>query len=224
VFVRRDAGESLQPLPAARRSWWTCPTGSAFGFTDPRHSDIASATQISRPSEVRNVVRRTVSLITAIRSVLDELVFLEVKRRCFTALRWGTARPFRPHHNASTFRSIFAIADELIEASRRGGFDRGVRGGPLFPQRGIDRTHNPVHYARVLPCIRDYGMILSWATVRRSGNGVRASGMTSFRISRRVFPASEGVPSLNAALVRLMTVDDSVLARRCGGCVEKIAC
>ena len=95
--------------------------------------------------EVREVFVARAKIITAIRSYLDNLGYLEVDTPILQPLYGGAAaRPFTTHHNALDQTFYLRIADELyLKRLIVGGFERVYEIGKDFRNEGVDRNHSP---------------------------------------------------------------------------------
>ncbi len=95
--------------------------------------------------EVRNVFVLRAKTVTAIRSYLDGLDYLEVETPALQPLYGGAAaRPFTTYHNALDQTFYLRIADELyLKRLIVGGFERVYEICKDFRNEGVDRTHSP---------------------------------------------------------------------------------
>ncbi|CAN5872482.1 lysine--tRNA ligase [soil metagenome] len=96
-------------------------------------------------SEVREVFVLRSRLITAIRTYLDDLDYMEVETPVLQPLYGGAAaRPFTTHHNALDQTFYLRIADELyLKRLIVGGFERVYEISKVFRNEGVDRNHSP---------------------------------------------------------------------------------
>ena len=95
--------------------------------------------------EVRDVFLLRARLITAIRTFLDDLCYVEVETPVLQPLYGGAAaRPFTTHHNTLDQTLYLRIADELyLKRLIVGGFERVYEIGKDFRNEGVDRNHSP---------------------------------------------------------------------------------
>jgi lysyl-tRNA synthetase class 2 len=95
--------------------------------------------------EVRDVFLLRARMITAIRSFLDDLGYVEVETPVLQPLYGGAAaRPFTTHHNALDQTLYLRIADELyLKRLIVGGLERVYEISKDFRNEGVDRNHSP---------------------------------------------------------------------------------
>ena len=99
---------------------------------------------IANPEVKQTFVARS-KILSAIRSYLDNLGYLEVDTPVLQPLEIGAAaRPFKTHHNALDIDMYLRIETELyLKRLIIGGFDRVYEVGRIFRNEGMDRSHNP---------------------------------------------------------------------------------
>jgi lysyl-tRNA synthetase class 2 len=95
--------------------------------------------------EVREVFRARTSIITGLRSSLDERGFVEVETPVLQEVPGGGhARPFLTHHNSLDRDLYLRIALELhLKRLLVGGFERVYEVGRVFRNEGLSPRHNP---------------------------------------------------------------------------------
>ena len=95
--------------------------------------------------EVRRTFEMRTKLIKTVRSVLDNLGYLEVETPVLNTISGGAnARPFITHHNALNLDMYMRIAAELhLKRLVVGGLERVYEIGRLFRNEGMDTRHNP---------------------------------------------------------------------------------
>ncbi|MGZ8411431.1 MAG: lysine--tRNA ligase [Gemmatirosa sp.] len=236
VTVRAEQVEllakSLRPLPFGKEQVVDGQTVRYSGFSDPeqryrqRYADLAVHPEIRQKFVARS------RMITAVRTFLDGLGYLEVETPVLQPLYGGAAaRPFTTHHNALDMPLYLRIADELyLKRLIVGGFDRVYEIGHDFRNEGIDRTHNPEFtMLEFYEAYADYTvmmdrverLLVSVADAIRAVPGMAAHVPTL----STPFPRIEWVGSLNRGFGGdVMTMDDAALrnaAERMG--VEKVA-
>ncbi len=99
---------------------------------------------IANPEVKKTFVARS-KILTAIRSYLDGVGYLEVDTPVLQPLEIGAAaRPFKTHHNALDIDMYLRIETELyLKRLIVGGFDKVYEVGRIFRNEGMDRSHNP---------------------------------------------------------------------------------
>ncbi|MDQ3082062.1 MAG: lysine--tRNA ligase [Gemmatimonadota bacterium] len=219
--------KSMRPLPFGKEETVDGKLVRHSGFSDPEQRYRQRYADLAVNPEVRSLFVARSRMITAIRSFLDELGFLEVETPVLQPLYGGAAaRPFATHHNALDMPLFLRIADELyLKRLVVGGFERVYEIGHDFRNEGIDRTHNPEFtMLEFYEAYADYEGMMSRV---ESLLAVVAGVLRKFPgISEAVpeltlpFPRIEWVPSLNrAAGVDVMAADEAALfeiARRAG--------
>ncbi len=221
--VRVDSFEllakSMRPLPFGKEETVDGKLVRHSGFSDPEQRYRQRYADLAVNPEVRSLFVARSRMITAIRSFLDDLGFLEVETPVLQPLYGGAAaRPFATHHNALDMPLFLRIADELyLKRLVVGGFERVYEIGHDFRNEGIDRTHNPEFtMLEFYEAYADYEGMMSRV---ESLMDVVAGVLRQFPgISESVpelkapFPRIEWVPSLNrAAGVDVMAADEAAL-------------
>ena len=219
--------KSLRPLPFGKEEVVDGEVVRHSGFSDPEQRYRQRYADLAVHPEVRTLFVARSRMITAIRSFLDELGFLEVETPILQPLYGGAAaRPFETHHNALDMPLFLRIADELyLKRLVVGGFDRVYEIGHDFRNEGIDRTHNPEFtMLEFYEAYADYAVMMGRVEtlMTRVSSALRAvPGIgESVPVFSPPFPRVEWVPSLNAAAGRdVMASSDAELmdlARRAG--------
>jgi lysyl-tRNA synthetase class 2 len=93
----------------------------------------------------RTLIEKRSRMITAIRTFLDALGFLEVETPILQAIAGGAAaRPFHTHHNALDADFKLRISLELpLKRLIVGGFPKVYEIGRVFRNEGVSTRHNP---------------------------------------------------------------------------------
>jgi lysyl-tRNA synthetase class 2 len=231
ITVRVESFEilakSLRPLPYGKEEVVDGQIVRHSGFSDPEQRYRQRYADLAVHPEVRALFVARSRMVTAIRTFLDDLGFLEVETPVLQPLYGGaTARPFATHHNALDMPLYLRIADELyLKRLVVGGFERVYEIGHDFRNEGIDRTHNPEFtMLEFYEAYADYEVMMG--RVESLLVNVSASLATMPGLEGKVpvlsppFPRVEWVPSLNkAAGMDVMSAsDDSLreLAHRVG--------
>ena len=139
--------KSLRPLPLGKVEV-DAETGERVthaGFADRESRYRQRYADLAVNPDVRRVFRTRTRIVTAIRSFLDDLGFMEVETPVLQPLYGGaSARPFVTHHLALDRVLYLRIADELyLKRLIVGGMDRVYEISKDFRNEGIDRFHNP---------------------------------------------------------------------------------
>ena len=200
--------KSLRPLPFGKEE-------SVDGHRI-RHGTLEDSEQRSRQRyadlavhpEQRALFGARSRLVTAIRSFLDGLGYLEVETPILQPLYGGAAaKPFVTTHNALDTTLYLRIADELyLKRLIVGGLERVYEIGHDFRNEGIDRTHNPEFtMLEFYEAYADYETMMGRveALLVRAADAVRG-----------VPEVAERVPSLAPPFPRIAWVD--ALARALG--------
>jgi lysyl-tRNA synthetase class 2 len=223
--------KSLRPLPFGKEE--------VVNGEVVRHADLSDSEQRSRQRyadlavhpETRALFVARSRVISAIRSFLDGLGYLEVETPVLQPLYGGAAaKPFTTVHNALDMQLYLRIADELyLKRLIVGGLERVYEVGHDFRNEGIDRTHNPEFtMLEFYEAYADYTTMMSRVEelVARTADAVRSVAELAERVPelRPPFPRIEWVPTLNAALgADALAMTDAELrkaARRAG--VERV--
>ena len=151
----RMASKSLRPLPVAHKEM------SEEARVRQRYVDL-----IVRP-QAREVARRRIAVIRAIRGSLERRGFLEVETPMLQTLAGGAAaRPFVTHSNALDIDLYLRIAPELfLKRCIVGGFDKVFELNRVFRNEGTDSTHSPEF--SMLETYQTYGTYDDSAVVTR---------------------------------------------------------
>ena len=199
--------KSLRPLPFGKEE--------VVNGEVVRHADLSDSEQRSRQRyadlavhpETRALFVARSRVISAIRSFLDGLGYLEVETPVLQPLYGGAAaKPFTTVHNALDMQLYLRIADELyLKRLIVGGMERVYEVGHDFRNEGIDRTHNPEFtMLEFYEAYADYTTMMSRVEelVARTADAVRSVPELAERVPelRPPFPRVEWVPTLNAAL------------------------
>ena len=125
--------KALRPLPVAHREM------SEESRVRQRYVDL-----IVRP-EARQIARRRIAVVRAVRSALERRGFLEVETPMLQTIPGGAAaRPFITHSNALDTDLYLRIAPELfLKRCLVGGFERVFELNRNFRNEGADSTHSP---------------------------------------------------------------------------------
>jgi lysyl-tRNA synthetase class 2 len=211
--------KSLRPLPFGKEEVVDGETVRHSGFADPEQRYRQRYADLAVHPEVRTLFVARSRMITAIRSFLDDLDYLEVETPVLQPLYGGaTARPFETHHNALDMPLFLRIADELyLKRLVVGGFERVYEIGHDFRNEGIDRTHNPEFtMLEFYEAYADYEVMMGrveslLVNVSAALRVLPGIGETVPVLSPP-FARIEWVPSLNkAAGMDVMAADDATL-------------
>ncbi len=222
--------KSLRPLPFGKEEEIEGKLVRHSGFSDPEQRYRQRYADLAVHPEVRALFVARSKMITAMRSFLDGLGFLEVETPILQPVYGGAAaRPFSTHHNSLDMTLYLRIADELyLKRLVVGGFDRVYEIGHDFRNEGIDRTHNPEFtMLEFYEAYADYTAMMGRveSLLEKSASALRSVPQIGESVPafRTPFPRKEWVPSLNALIgTDVLAADDASLrdmARRAG--VEK---
>jgi lysyl-tRNA synthetase class 2 len=224
--------KSLRPLPFGKEQVVDGRVVRFSGFKDPEQRYRQRYADLAVHPEVRESFVARARMVTAIRSYLDGLGYLEVETPVLQPLYGGAAaRPFTTHHNALDMPLFLRIADELyLKRLIVGGFDRVYEIGHDFRNEGIDRTHNPEFtMLEFYEAYADYTVMMERVerlllTAAEAVRGV-PSLVGRVPVLEPPFPRIEWVGSLNSAFgADVLALDEGALrnaAERVG--VEKVA-
>lgn len=125
--------KSLRPLPVAHREM------NEESRVRQRYVDL-----ILRP-EAREMARKRVAVVRALRNALERRGFLEVETPMLQTLHGGAAaRPFVTHSNALDMDLYLRIAPELfLKRCVVGGIEKVFEINRNFRNEGADSTHSP---------------------------------------------------------------------------------
>jgi len=211
--------KSLRPLPFGKEEVVDGAVVRHSGFADPEQRYRQRYADLAVHPEVRTLFIGRSRMVTAIRSFLDGLGYLEVETPVLQPVYGGAAaRPFVTHHNALDARLYLRIADELyLKRLVVGGFDRVYEIGRDFRNEGIDRTHNPEFtMLEFYEAYADYTVMMdiverlfvAAAEAIRGVPGLRERVPALSPPFRRI----EWVPTLNAALgVDVLAADEETI-------------
>ncbi len=127
------ASKSLRPLPVAHKEM------NEESRVRQRYVDL-----ILRP-EAREMARKRIAVVTALRNALERRGFLEVETPMLQTLHGGAAaRPFVTHSNALDMDLYLRIAPELfLKRCVVGGIEKVFEINRNFRNEGSDATHSP---------------------------------------------------------------------------------
>lgn len=129
----RIVAKSLRPLPVAHKEM------NEESRVRQRYVDL-----IVRP-EAREMARKRVAVVRALRNALERRGFLEVETPMLQTLHGGAAaRPFVTHSNALDMDLFLRIAPELfLKRCVVGGIEKVFEINRNFRNEGADSTHSP---------------------------------------------------------------------------------
>jgi len=223
--------KSLRPLPFGKEEVVDGQVVRHSGLVDTEQRSRQRYVDLAVHPEVRALFRARSRMITAIRSYLDGLDYLEVETPTLQPQYGGAyARPFVTHHNTLDMRLYLRIADELyLKRLIVGGLDRVYEIGHDFRNEGIDRTHNPEFtMLEFYEAYADYTVMMERVErlVVCAAEAVRRSLQTDAEVPRLTPPFKRvgWLPTLNAALgADAFSLDDAALRNAARGAgVEQV--
>ena len=235
ITVKADAvsllAKSLRPLPFGKEELIDGEVVRHAALSDSEQRSRQRYADLAVHPETRALFVARTRLITAIRTYLDGLGYLEVETPVLQPLYGGAAaKPFTTVHNALDMQLYLRIADELyLKRLIVGGLERVYEIGHDFRNEGIDRTHNPEFtMLEFYEAYADYTTMMDRveALVTRAADAVRSVPDLAERVPplRPPFPRVEWVGAITAALgtnpMRMSDVDLRAAARRVG--VERV--
>lgn len=137
--------KNLRPLPAVKEKVENGKTIRYDEFADIELRYRKRYLDLLLNPEHRKVFELRARIITAVRSFMDDLGYIEVETPILQPLYGGAnARPFITHHNTLDTDLYLRIATELyLKRLIVGGFEKVYELGKDFRNEGMDRTHNP---------------------------------------------------------------------------------
>jgi len=126
--------KALRPLPE-----------KFHGLTDIEERYRRRYVDLIMSEESRNTFITRTKIISAMRSYLDNLGYLEVETPILhTTLGGAAARPFNTHHNVLDMPLYLRIATELhLKRLLVGGMEKVYEIGRIFRNEGLSTRHNP---------------------------------------------------------------------------------
>ncbi len=137
--------KAITPLPAAKDEVVDGQVVRHATLADPETRFRQRYADLAVNEEVRKIFRVRAATVSAIRSFLDSLGFLEVETPILQPIYGGAAaRPFITHHNQLKQDLYLRISFELyLKRLTVGGFDRVYEIGRDFRNEGVSYKHNP---------------------------------------------------------------------------------
>ena len=223
--------KSLRPLPLGKEEVVDGQTVRHGALEDSEQRSRQRYADLAVHPEARALFVARSRLVSAIRTYLDGLGYLEVETPVLQPLYGGAAaKPFTTTHNALDMQLYLRIADELyLKRLIVGGMERVYEIGHDFRNEGIDRTHNPEFtMLEFYEAYADYTTMMSRveALLLRAAEAVRSVPEVAPRVPelKPPFPRISWADSLNRALgADAMAMGDAELreaARRIG--VERV--
>ncbi len=130
----RLLSKALLPLPATWRP-----------LTDVEVRSRRRELDLTMNAPSRQVMRKRVTILAAIRGVMEARGYMEVEPPVLQQIQGGAnARPFVTHHNALDVDLYLRIASELyLKRLIVGGAPKVYELGKMFRNEGMDSRHNP---------------------------------------------------------------------------------
>jgi len=178
--------KSLRPIPIAKEMIDEDGNKKVFDqFTDKELRYRQRYVDLIVNPEVKEVFKKRSSIVTSIRSFLDENEFVEVETPVLQPLYGGAAaRPFITHHNTLDMDLYLRIADELyLKRLIVGGFDRVYEISKDFRNEGIDKTHNPEFtMLELYVAYKDYNWMMEFVEEMVVNTCKKVFGTTQFDV------------------------------------------
>ncbi|OGO48197.1 MAG: lysine--tRNA ligase [Chloroflexi bacterium RBG_16_64_43] len=137
--------KSITPLPAAKEDEVDGKRVVYSAFDNPEARYRERYADLALNPDVRDVFRARAKVVTAVRSFLDGLGFVEVETPILQPIYGGAAaRPFVTHHNQLHQDLYLRISFELyLKRLLVGGLERVYEIGRDFRNEGVSFKHNP---------------------------------------------------------------------------------
>jgi lysyl-tRNA synthetase class 2 len=137
--------KSITPLPAVKEEMVDGKRVVHSAFDNPEARYRQRYADLAVNSEVREVFRARARVVSAVRSFLDGMGFIEVETPILQPIYGGAAaRPFVTHHNQLHQDLYLRISFELyLKRLLVGGLERVYEIGRDFRNEGVSFKHNP---------------------------------------------------------------------------------
>ncbi len=211
--------KSLRPLPFGKEEVVDGEVVRHSAFSDGELRSRQRYADLAVHPDVRALFIARTRMVTAMRTNLDALGYLEVETPVLQPLYGGaSAKPFVTHHATLDMPLFLRIADELyLKRLIVGGLDKVYEFGHDFRNEGIDRTHNPEFtMLEFYQAYADYSDIMRIveSLLVSAANAVRGVEQLASRVPEITppFPVIEWLPSLERAIGKdPLTLDDAEL-------------